>query len=195
MGEMKSALDRALERAEALGKLSPEEMQQKKEGKQILIGKGLAERCLEHGQTYLVTEGISKYDGDEKAVIKRSTLTSLLQNIELENTELSTRAIQAILNLGRDERIERSCQKITDIIDNYHRTKEEYHQRKRAAIENSVMESLHQMRISGSAVGEINTGTGREWKNIVAHLHSQFDEHLGKLKESLSEALNLAPIA
>ncbi|MBT9149222.1 MAG: hypothetical protein AAGB97_05025 [Dehalococcoidia bacterium] len=185
MGEMKSALERALERAEGLGTLSPEEMRKRKEGEHILIGEGLAKRYLEHGFSGVLPEGISKYNGEEKSVVARAALSVLLQSIGLEDNDLSEKAIRGILDLKGDERIESTCQEIEGVLYEYHQAKQRCHQEKRAAIEKSVRESLHRRRISGSAVGEINTGTGEEWKRIVSELQSRFDGRLSKLKTSL----------
>ena len=189
MGEMKSALERALERAEQLGTLSPEEMRQRKEREHILMGEGLAKRYLEHGFSGVLSEGISKYDEKEKSVVVRAALSVLLQSIGLENNNLSERAIRGILDLKGDERIESACREIEGVLREYHQAKQRCHQEKRAAIEKSVRESLHRMRISGSAVGEINTGTGEEWRRIVTELQSRFDGYLGKLKTSLADTL------
>ena len=189
MGEMKSALERALERAEQLGTLSPEEMRKRKEEEHILIGEGLAKRCLEHGFSGVLAEGMSKYDGKEKSVVARSALSVLLQSMGLEDTDLSERAIRGILNLKSGERIESICQEIEGVLQEYHQAKQRCHQENRATIEKSVRESLHRLRISGSAVGEINAATGEEWKRMVTELQSRFGDRLGKLKTSLAETL------
>jgi len=189
MGEMKSALERALERAEQLGTLSPEEMRKRKEEEHILIGEGMAKRYLEHGFSGVLAEGMSKYDVEEKSVVARSALSVLLQSIELEDTELSERAIRGILNLRSDERIESICQAIEGVLQEYHQAKQRCHQENRATIEKSVRESLHRLRISGSAVGQINAGTGEEWRKMVAELQSRFGDYLGKLKTTLAETL------
>ena len=190
MAEMKSALERALERAEQLGKLSPEEMQRKKEEEYIPVGEGLAKRYLEHGYRDLLAEGINKYNGEEKAIITQAVLSTLVQSIELEDSELTERALQGILSLRMNERIENMRQGVENILSGYHQTKQERHEVGRAAIERSVRESLHRMRISGSAVGEVNAETGEAWRRIVGELQSEFGARLSELKKSLTEALD-----
>ncbi len=192
MGEMKSALERALERADGLGTLSPEEMRKRKEEEHILIGEGLAKRYLEHGFSDVLLEGIGRfaeYNGEEKSVVDRAALSVMLQSIGLEDNDLSGKAIRGILDLKSDDRIESMCQEIEGVLREYHQAKQRCYQEKRAAIEKSVRESLHRLRISGSAVGEINTGTGEEWKGIVRQLQSRFDGRLSKLKTSLADTL------
>lgn len=187
MAEMKSALERALERADQLGTLSPEEMRKRKEEEHILIGEGLAKRYLEHGLSGILAEGINRYDSGERLVLARAALAVLLQSIELDGTELSERAIRGILDLRSDERIESVCQEIAGILQEYHQAKQQSLQEKRASIETSVRESLHRLRISGSAIGEINAGTGEEWKRMVTQLQSRFGDRLGNLKMSLAD--------
>lgn len=187
MGEMKSALERALERAEQLGTLSPAEMRKRQEEEHILIGEGLAKRYLEHGFSGILAEGISKYDAEEKSVVARAAVAVLLQSIGLKDTELSERAIRGILDLKSNKRIESICQEIEGVLQEYHQAKQQCHQEKRTTIENSVRESLHRLRISGNAIGEINAGTGEEWKRMVTQLQSRFGDRLGKLKTSLAE--------
>jgi hypothetical protein len=189
MGEMKSALERALDRAEQLGTLSPEEMRKKKEEEHILIGEGLAKRYLEHGFSGVLAEGMSKYDGWEKSVIARAAMSVLLHSIGLEDTDLSERAIRSILDLNSDECIESICQEIEGLLQEYHQAKQRCHQENRATIEKSVRESLHRLRISGSAIGEVNTGTGEEWKRMVAELQSRFGDRLSNLKTQLERSL------
>ncbi len=189
MGEMKSALERALERAEQLGTLSPEEMRRRKEEEHILIGEGLAKRYLEHGFSSVLAEGMSKYDGEEKSVVARAALSALLQMIGLEDTDLSERAIRGILNLNSDKRSESICQEIETVLREYRQAKQRCHQEKRAIIEKSVRESLHRLRISGSAIGEINAGTGDEWRRMVTELQSRFGDRLSNLKTKLGRSL------
>jgi hypothetical protein len=185
---MKSALERALERAEQLGTLSPEEMRRRNEEEHILIGEGLAKRYLEHGFSGVLADGMSKYRGEERSIIARAALLVLLQGIGLEKNDLSERAIRGILELKSDERIESTCQEIKGVLQEYHQAKQRCHQEKRAAIEKSVRESLHRLRISGSAVGEINAETGKEWKRMVAELQSRFDDRLSDLKTQLERS-------
>jgi hypothetical protein len=190
MGEMKSALERALERAEQLGRLPPEEMRKRKEEEYILVGEGLAKRYLEHGFSDVLVDSMSKYDGVGKSLIAKAATRVLLQGIGLQDTDLSERAIQGILDLKSDERIESICQEIEGILQEYHQAKQRCYQEKQATIEKSVRESLHRLRISGSAVGEINTGTGKEWKRMVTELQSRFGARLSSLKTSLTETLD-----
>jgi hypothetical protein len=71
------------------------------------------------------------------------------------------------------------------VLQEYHQARQRCQQEKRAVIEKSVRESLHRLRVSGSAIGEINTETGAEWKRMVAELQSRFDDRLSDLKTSL----------
>jgi inosine/xanthosine triphosphate pyrophosphatase family protein len=190
MGEMKSALERALERAEQLGKLSPEEMRKKREEEYITIGEGLAKRYLEHGYVGIFTEQINNYSSEGKSIVTKSALSTLVQSVGLEDSDLTKRALQGIPGLRSSKQIENTCQEIEDILGEYYQAKQQQQEKEKATIEKSVREALHRRRISGSAVGEINAQTSEAWKEIVDELQSQFDGRLDELKKSLAEALD-----
>ena len=75
MDEMKSAFEKALERAERLGKLSPEEIRKRKEEEYIPVGRALADRYLGHGYVKLLEEEANRYNGEEKDIVRRAALS------------------------------------------------------------------------------------------------------------------------
>jgi hypothetical protein len=188
MSEMKSALERALERAEQMGKLSPQEMQAQKEAEYIPIGNGLSQRYLEHGHFDVLAEGIAKYGGEEGLIVKRAALKALVQSIELENGETTQRSLHAIIRLGIHKGIKETCQKIEGVIGQYRDKKQQRYEEERVTLEKSVRQSLHRMRISGTAVGGVNVQTGEAWRRIVSEIQSEFGTRISDLKRSLSEA-------
>jgi len=82
MDEMKSALERAMERAEGLGKATGEELQ---EWKYVPEGEVLAGRCLK-GECDLVVE-LSKYDDEVRQYISKGAERVLIGNLNLPKND------------------------------------------------------------------------------------------------------------
>ncbi len=101
MGEMKSAYEKAMERVEKLGKLSPEEMKERKEAEYTLVGRALAERYLNHGYGELLSEEVGNYNDEEKDMVTRAAVSRLIEAIQLADSESTERATLGISSLPR----------------------------------------------------------------------------------------------
>jgi len=185
MGEMKSAFEKALERAERLGKLSPEEIRKRKEEEYIPVGRALADRYLGHGYVQFLEEEANRYSGEEKDIVRRAALTRLVEAIDLGDYEASERAMEGILVLGGGEVVGEVRQQIKDLLAEYGRAEEAKYEEQKGEVERRERELLHKLRISGSAVGEINLEASETWKELSRELYSQFDQRLQQLKEQL----------
>lgn len=189
MAEMKSAFEKAMERAEKLGKLSPEEMRERKEAEYTPIGRALAERYLGHGQKQVFKEEANRYSGDEKGIVVRAALSRLGEAIELENDELTEKALAGMLVLKQKERIGEVDKKIRSLLSEFREAQQQKYEGEKEQIEKGEKELLHQLRISGSAVGEINLKVSEAWARISQELHSRFNERLMDLKGQLLSLL------
>jgi hypothetical protein len=100
--ELKSAFDIAMERAEKLGKASPEEIR-----KRDLIPQGekLAARYLK-GQCDLIVE-LSKYDDEARGYVAESVKKVLLRNLDVPKNDVvkrtNRRAMEGIKSLKDDK--------------------------------------------------------------------------------------------
>ena len=186
MGELKSAYEKAMERAERLGKLSPEEMKETKRVEFEPVGRALAERYLVHGHSGLLREEIDKYSGEEREIVLRASLSRLAEAIELEDHEITRRAVGGLLDLTGDERIREINERITALIADYDQAKEKRYEEEKAEVERGVREVMHQLRISGSAVGEVNLEAGQAWRKALEELHSRFDMGMEGLRGELA---------
>ena len=65
--------------------------------------------------------------------------------------------------------------------------KQAKYEQEREHVERRERELLHQLRISGTAVGDINLQTSKEWARTSQELLSQFDARLEELKRELSD--------
>ncbi|MDY6911163.1 MAG: hypothetical protein SVM79_02225 [Chloroflexota bacterium] len=188
MREMKSALERAMERAEKLGKLSPEELQQKRKAEYALIGEGLAKRYLEHGYMRSLSEGIDKYKKEERSFVTDAVLFALTQSIVLENETLTERALMGINGLKVSRTITDTSDEIMSIFGKYAWEEKLLYADSAEEIEDHIREALRQMGISGTAVGEANIQANETWKTKINELRFKFNSQLDELKESLIQA-------
>ena len=105
--------------------------------------------------------------------------------VDLGDYEVSERAMAGIPVLSGEELVGEVRQQIKDLLAEYKRAEEAKYEEQKAEVERRERELLHQLRISGSAVGEINLETSETWKGFSRELYSQFDQRLQQLKEQL----------
>lgn len=189
MDEMKSAFERALERAERLGRPSPEEMRQRKEEEYIPIGKVLAERYLGHGYVGVFREEADRYRGEEKGIVMRAALSRLVEAMELGNHEVTQRAIDGILAFLGRESLGQIGSQVEAIFEEYAQAEAEKYETERAEIERKERELLDRLGISGSAIAEINIDASEAWKGRAQELFSHYDGRLEQLKRQLLEII------
>jgi len=189
MSEMKSALERALEKAEKLGKLSPEEMRKRKEEEYTPVGRAIADRYLGHGYSPVLKEEVNRYSGDEQGIVIRATLSRLEEAIGLESDEVAERAIAGMLTLRAEGKIEEIGEGIKSLLREYREARRATYDQEREHLERREREVLHQLRISGSAVGEINLKASEAWARTSQELRSRFNERLEELKRQLADSL------
>ncbi len=198
MSEMKSALEKALEKAEKLGKLSPEEVMERKEVEYAPIGRAIAERYLGHGHKQLLKEEVSRYSGDEQGIVSGAALSRLAEAIDLASDELTEKALVGVLTLKREMRggekggkgrIGEIIERIRSLLREFRDAQQQRYEGEKERIEKGGKELLHQLRISGSAVGAINLKASEAWGVISQELYSQFNERLGALKRELLNLL------
>jgi hypothetical protein len=191
MDELKSAFDRAMERVEQVGKLSPEEMRERKEAEFTPAGRAIAERYLEHGHEQLCGEEIGKHGGEEGAIVKRAALVRLVESIDLTSYDKAERAMKGVLALasGGDDQV------VNGIIEDMARLFKEFgeelqlrYNSEKESIEGEERELLHQLRISGGAVGDINMATSESWGRAYREFSAPFRERLEALKQDLVRA-------
>jgi len=185
MDEMKSAFEKALERAEKLGKLSPEEIKKRKEEEYTPVGRALVDNYLGHGYVQFLEEEANRYGGEEKDIVRKAALSRLVEAIDLGNYEASERAMEGVLALGGGKLIGEVRQQIKDLLAEYERAEEAKYEEQKVEVERRERELLHQLRISGSALGEINLEASETWREVSQKLCSQFDQQLQQLKEQL----------
>lgn len=192
MGEMKSAFDRAMERADKMGKLSPEEMRQRQEVEYLPVGRAIAERYLNHGHEQLFKEEVDKHPDERRGIVVRAALTGLVEAVSLtgyERTEKALNGVLALIGDGRGEAVKGKIGDITGLLAEFSQELERKYGEEQEQIEKSERELLHQLRISGSAVGSINMAASQAWGKVYREFSSTFEERLERLKGELLKLL------
>jgi hypothetical protein len=184
MGELKSAWEVAQEKASKLGKLSEEEERQQREQKCRQIGQGMTQRWLNNSSEQNLAAEINNYPGEESNLIRQATLGYLAEAIELKNSKIgSERAIQGIVSLG--PKSQPIVERVTGLVQEYEQAKREIRQE----LQGKDRGILHQLRISGTAVGDINVEATPQWQQNEQRLLEAFSPRLDALKQELIKSL------
>jgi hypothetical protein len=190
VGEIKSAWELAMEKVEKLGKLSPEEVRRQKEEKYGSIGQGLAEKYLTGLALRDVRIELDKYKGEEGELVRAALASKLIDAIELGDAERLSKVIEGIseLNLKSREGLAGIRAEIEQLFGEYR----EAEQKKRREVETAARGVLHQLRISGSAIGSVNPEVVPEWKNELDKIALPYREKLGDIKARLRSGFPLS---
>jgi len=115
MGEMKSAFERAMERAEKMGTLSAEQMRQRRMAELAPVGQAAAQRYLEHGHEPLLREEIEKHSGEEKGIVLGAALATLVEAVSLTDNVFTERALKGILALIDEDKAVEATAAATEV--------------------------------------------------------------------------------
>jgi len=181
MGEIKSAREIAQEKASKLGELSPEERKGQRQEKCRLIGKTLADKYFSHYDTRLLEAELNKHGTQDKNLIIQAATHRLIEGINLKHGSRLDKISQGILTLANTETAIETLGKIKELFQEYQETEN----RERQEIEKAGREILHQLRVSGTAISQINIRAKEEWDKRLAQLAGPFEERLNELKQKL----------
>jgi uncharacterized protein Yka (UPF0111/DUF47 family) len=182
MGELKSSWEIAQERANRLGKLSAEEKGQQEIQGYRQIGQALAQRWLDSSQPPDMTAELNKHEEKERDIIKQAIIQHLIEAIEFATTQginSMKRVVEAISSLGSG--LQPKAEEISQLVQEY----EEAEQKIRQELESNYRETLHQLRISGTAVDSINIEADHQWQLARQELVEAFTSRLNDLKQAL----------
>jgi hypothetical protein len=182
MSELKSAWEIAQERVNRLGKLSAEEKEQQERQGYRQIGQVLAQKWLDSSQRLDITAELNKHEEKERDIIKQAVIERLVEAIEfttIRGINSVKRVIEAISNLKPE--LQPKAEAMSQLIQEY----EEAEQKIRQELEINYRETLHQLRISGTAVDSINIETDHQWQLARQGLVEAFTPRLNDLKNVL----------
>ncbi len=193
MDEMKSAYERAMERAESLGKASEEDLRKWKylpEGER-LAAKYLRDECD-------LTAEIGRYDENVRQHVVEGAQGILVNNIDLPRSELAKRtnkkAMEAIKELKRDKvSVENVYTKLRRIFNHYEQEGEQQRRQAYEAVKSDVeakMQQAMQQQLGAAGSMKINVETQpqfqQEWRRTLAQLESQYLKLLDECKQEIS---------
>jgi hypothetical protein len=184
VGEIKSAWELAMEKVDKLGKLSPDELRRQKEDRCGSIGRGLAERYLGSLTLRDLKLELDKHKGEERDLVRAALASRLIDAIELGDAEKLSKVIEGIseLNLKSKEGLVGVIAEIEQLLGEYR----EAEQKKRREVEMAARGVLHQLRVSGSAIGSVNPEVVPEWKSELDKIAQPYRESLDSLKARLA---------
>ena len=182
MGELKSAWEIAQERANRLGKLSAEEKEQQARQGYQQIARVVAQECLDSSQKLDMTAELSKHEEEGRDIIRQAIIERLVQAIEFTTAEGINRVKKAIEGISslRPE-LQPKVEEIGELVQEY----EGAEQKVRHELESDYRETLHKLRISGTAVAAINIEARSQWQLARQRLVEAFTPRLNDLKQRL----------
>ncbi len=193
MGEIKSALEIAMEKAEKIGKATDEE---RLKWKYVPEGERLAARYIKQ-DCNLVVE-LSQYEDNIKKYIIEGITDILIRNINLPHSNLAKRnnrrAMDGLKTVKSDKAsVENVYSKMRRIFDHYvgegEQQRKQAYESVKAEFEAKIKQALLQQL--GSLVGikidvESQPQFQEEWRKIKTQLDSQYIKLLDEYKQELS---------
>jgi hypothetical protein len=186
VGEMKSAFEKAMEKAEKLGSLSPEEMRERREAECTTLGRAIAERYLGHGQRRLLREEVGRYGGEEQGIVMGAALSRLVEAVDLKSGDaVIGRVLEGLVALMGKGHVVEVIGNVKGLLQEFREVKRQTYESEKEGIERDGRELLHRLRIAGSAVSAINLKSSEALAGLSTELESQFSQRLGVLKREL----------
>jgi len=194
MGEMKSAYDRAMERAGKLGKLSPDEMKKQQEERLLTVGRAIADKYVVHGSTQVLKGDIDKLKAEERATVDRGAQLGLAASLSFDKgvtLEAIERVSEGLVALAVDKKgaIEELIDSVKKLLEEMEAELDRTYSSEYSHLESERRVLLQGLGISGSAVGGINTEGSTAWQLIEEALRGQYNTRLEPLKKKLSQVV------
>jgi len=192
MDEMKSAYERAMERAEGLGKASEEDLTK---WKYFPEGAKLAAKYL-RDEFDLATE-IGKYEEKVRQHVVQGAQDAFLRNIDLPKNDLakkkSKKVMEAIKELKHDKvGIENVYTKLRRVFSHYEKEGEQQRRQTYEAVkrdfEGKLMQASQQQP-GAAPPPKVNVDSHpqfqQEWRRVLAQLDSQYLKLLDEYKKEI----------
>jgi hypothetical protein len=182
VSELKSAWEIAEERANRLGKLSAEEQEQHEVQAYHQAGRALAQKWLDDPQHLDLTAELNKHEEKERDRIRQAAIEHLVEAIDFTTAQgISSleKIVEGLISLRPE--LESKAEEVGRLAREY----EASEQKIRQELESSYRETLHRLRISGTAVGAINLEANTQWQSARQGLVEAFASGLSDLKHAL----------
>lgn len=190
MGELKSAFDIAMEKAERLGKAPPEETKRRD---LLPQGEELAARYLK-GEGNLIAE-LSKYDEEARAYVARGAMEVLLRSIDLPRNDqakrINRRAMEGLKSLKQDKGgVENAYTKLRHLFKHYEEEGAEQRGQAYQRLKNDFEQRLRQEAMR-RGVREVDINVEgqpqfqQQWRMMLTQLDSQYRALLEQYKREI----------
>jgi len=129
-----------------------------------------------------MTAELNKHEEKERDIIKQAVIEHLVEAIEFTTTQgikSVKRVVEAIRSLRPE--LQPKAEEIDQLVQEY----EEAEQKIRQDLESNYRETLHQLRISGTAVDSINIESNPQWQLARQELVEAFTPRFNDLKQAL----------
>ena len=193
MGEMKSSWQIAMEKAEKLGKVSPEEINSIK---YVPEGNRIASQYLQDDKSDLMAE-MAKYPAADAAkYVKKGIDEILLRNISLPHNEEDmrrTNRAMAGLRLIKENKkqLESTLGLINNLVNQYQlalkQTYEEFKKKAEATIQQASRGARPQRGDQMPLEQRLQLQIQEEWRQIHSELDAQYGKALDEHKEKIRE--------
>lgn len=180
MSFIRSAREIAAEKAGRIEGLTEDERKRLREQGLEDAAKAVAEKYLGSGDERVLGDGIKRYGGSREE-LARGVRRRLLASLELRSPGRLESTIRGIRALPSEEGFESSIAKIQDIFKRYQEAENEA----RGVIDREGKETLHRLRIAGSAIGEINVRAMPEWEQRIKEIAGPFQAELDAVRQEL----------
>jgi len=178
---IKSAWEIAQEKANKLGNLSAQEREEQRQDKCRLLGEAIADKYLSQRDSRIIKNELDKHESPDKGSISGAVMRRLGQSIDLTYPGSLPDIFRGILAVSHTP----STKKTLDLIETLFQEYIEAEKKQRQEIEDACGQILHQIRVSGSAIGPVNIRAKEEWQAKLDQTASPFFERLKSLKQEL----------
>jgi hypothetical protein len=182
MSELKSAWEVAQERANRLGMLSAQEKEQQKSQRYRQVGQALAQKWLDSSQQLDVAAELNKHEEKERELIEQAVIEHLADAIEFRGAQTIYKVkgiIEAISSLKPE--LQSKAEEVGQLVQEYELAEQKIKQE----LESHYRQTLHRLRISGTAVEAINIEDDPQWQLARQELVESLAPRLNALKQAL----------
>ena len=193
MGEMKSSWQIAMEKAEKLGKVSPEEINSIK---YVPEGNRIASQYLQDEKSDLMAEMVKFPSADAAQYVKSGIDEILLRNISLpHNEEDMRRSNRAMAGLRLVKENKKQLESVLGLINNLvnqyqlalKQTYEEFKKKAEMTIQQASRGARPQRGDQMPLEQRLQLQIQEEWRQIHSELDAQYDKALDEHKQKIKE--------
>jgi hypothetical protein len=181
VSDIKSAWEIAQEKANKLGKLSSREREEQRQEKCCLLGEALADKYLSQNDIRIIQGELNEYEVSDRDLVGKAMVRRLSQSLDFKYLDRLAGISKAILALQNTAPTKKALEEVEVLFQEYQQAEK----KQRQEIEEAGGQILHQMRISGSAIGRLNLRAKEEWQTKLDQTAIPFEERLKSLKQEL----------